>query len=372
MVYQIRGLIHNPNEDDMEIYAKESDNTSVRAILSGRPDQHCYDIDRAQSISYLMLKGMVGQREPDDLQLAIKSEIERIQEHRKKELEGSEALIFIAEGEAHVDFSGTNRETDDYVLGFDIIDKDALVSAYRDQINAALAALCLATERVPIQVKKLRGNVYLINELGKPVYSISGSASGEGYSSIQTTAEIIKEAKGQIKLIGKRALTKVYKLLTQAISRDNDELRRFMFGWAALETLIKNVFSEYEKLFVQSLLASDPATQAHRYFTRIREVMKGKYNIADQFVVVAACIGNGAVETDIQEFIRIKKVRDALFHDTSGADKGLPTTATVELLKKYLRLHIKHKGRLTTPSTQTEEIRTEEIREIRDTSPIIF
>lgn len=351
-VYQIRGLIHSPNEDDMEIYAKESDNASVRAILSGRPDLHCYDIDRAQAISYLKIKGMVGQEEPDDLQAAIKSEIERMQEHRKKELAGSEALIFVAEGEAPVDLSGPNIETDDYVLGFDIIDKNALASAYRDQINIALSALCLATERVSIQVKKLRGNVYLINDVGKPVYSISTSGSGEGYTAIQTTAEIVEDAKGQIKLNSKRALIKVYKLLAQAISRDNDELRRFMFGWAALETLINNVFSEYEKLFVQSLRGSDPANKAHRYFARMREVMKRKYNIAVQFEVVAACIGDAAVEADIHEFIKIKKVRDALFHDRTAPDNGLPTTVAVELLKKYLRLHMKNKGRLTTPSTQ--------------------
>jgi hypothetical protein len=351
--YQIRGLIHNPNEGDMEIYAKENDGVSVRAILTAKPDQYCYDIDRAQSIGYLMLTGMVGQRGTDDVNLEIKSGIERIRENRKKELQGSEAFIFIAEGETEVDFSHPNRETDDYVLGFDIINKDDIASAYRDQINATLSALCLVNDRVPIQVKKLRGDVYLINDIGKPVYSIGISASGEAYTSIQTTVEIINEAKGQIKSINKRALTKVCRLLTQAISRDNDDLRRFMFGWAALETLIKTVFSEYEKLFVQSLLASDIGNQAHRYFKRIREVMKGKYNIADKFVVVAACIGEEAVEKDIQEFIRIKKIRDAFFHDTSMAEKGLPTFEAVELLKKYLRLHIKYKDRLTKPSTQT-------------------
>jgi hypothetical protein len=351
-IYQIRGLIHNSDEGDIEIYAKENHGASVRAILTDQPDQYCYDIDRAQSIGYLMLTSMVGQRGTDDVKLEIKTEIERIRENRKKELQGLEAFIFIAEGETDVDFSHPNKETDDYVLGFDIINKDNIISPYRDQINAALVALCLATERVPLDVKHLRGDVYLINEISKPVYSIAFSGSGEGYPSIQTTAEIIKEAQGQIKLISKRPLTKVYRLLTQAISRDNDELRRFMFGWAALETLIKTVFSEYEKLFVQSLLEADPASQAGRYFKRIREVMKGKYNIADQFVVVAACIGEGPVEPDIQEFIRIKKIRDTLFHDTSVAEKGLPTVVTVELLKKYLRLHIRYKDRLTTPSTR--------------------
>lgn len=157
---------------------------------------------------------------------------------------------------------------------------------------------------------------------------------------------LLRKHRAKIKAVSKREM-KVYRLLAKAISRDNDDLRRFMFGWAGLEILIKIIFSEYEKVFVQNLLEADPARQAGRYFKRIRELMKGKYNIVDQFVVVASCIASSSAEIDIQEFSRIKKFRDSFFHDTSVAENVLPTVAAVELLKKYLRLHIKYKKRLT-------------------------
>jgi len=92
-VYQIRGLTHNPDENDIEIYTKESNDTWVKAILTGNSDQYCYDIDRALAIGYLMLKGMKGQRETD----AVNLEMVGIREHRKKEMQGAEALIFKAE-----------------------------------------------------------------------------------------------------------------------------------------------------------------------------------------------------------------------------------------------------------------------------------
>jgi hypothetical protein len=299
-----------------------------------------------------MLKSFVGQRATDDLRLEVETEIGRICERRKKELNASEILVFMAEGEAQADLSHPHRETDDYVVGFDVINKETIVDSHSDQVNAALAALCLATEHETIQIKHVRGDVYLINELGKPVYSFNFSGSGEAYSSRRTTVEVIKEAKGQAaKLMSKRSLSKVYRLLIQAISKDNDELQRFMFGWSAFEILINNVFSQYEKLFVQSLLDADPASHKHRYFNRIREVMKGKYNITDKFNVGVACIGDSSVETDIQEFIKIKKIRDALFHDKTVDETALPTFAIVELLKKYLRKHINYKGRLTKAST---------------------
>lgn len=335
VVYQIRGLTCSPNENDTVIDSKERTGHVVKSIITSNPDPYCNDLDRSLALGYLMLKSFVGQRETDD----VNREITGIQEARKKDLEGSLALIFIAEGDIVPDFSRPHRETADYVVGFDIINKEEIVSTYRDHINATIAALCLSLVGKSIQVKRLRSDVYLINEHDLPVYSMEFSDSGEMFSSTPITKDIIEDTQVQLKKSNKRALTKVNKLLTQAISRENDELRRFMFGWAGLEILITSVFKEYEKLFAQSLPGAELTSPTHRYFRRIREVMKGKYNIADQFVIVAACIGNEAVEADIEEFVRIKKIRDALFHDTSAAEKGLPSFEAIELLKKYLRLH---------------------------------
>lgn len=342
-VYQIRGLIHNPEKGDVEIYVKEN-NASVRAILTDKLDDYCYELDRAQSVGYLMLKSLVGQRESSDLRVEVETEIRRIRERRNKELEHSETLVFIAEGEAQADFSRPNRETDDYVLGFELVNKERIAEAHSDQVNAVLAALCLSTEHETIQIKRMRGDAYLINEAGKPVYSFDVSGSGEAFVSERTTDEVIKQAQSQAKSMSKHSLSRVYRLLVQAISRDNDKLRRFMFGWSALEILINKVFSDYEKLFIQNLLGADPASHTQRYFERIRDVMKGKYRIADKFVVVAACVSDDSVETDIQDFVKIKEVRDALLHGEPIDEESLPISETVGLLKKYLRRHINAKA----------------------------
>jgi hypothetical protein len=346
-LYQIRGLTHNPTDGDIQLYSKENDTISLKAVLTEKLDEYCYDIDRALSLGNFMLRGMNRQR---DENAQIEEDIENIRENRKKRIQGSETLMFIGEGETETDFNQELKETDDYILGFDILKKEDIVSLFKDDINSTLAAFCLASERVPLQIKHMGGGIFLINEQAKPIYSFSLTGSGEAYSSMPTTAELIKEAQGQIKAISKREV-KVYRLLAKAISRDNDDLRRFMFGWAGLETLIKIIFSEYEKVFVQNLLAADPSSQAGIYFKRIREVMKGKYNIVDQFVVVASCIASSSAEMDIKEFSRIKKIRDRFFHDTSVAENVLPTVAAVELLKKYLRLHMKYKKSLTKKSS---------------------
>lgn len=302
-IYQIRGLTHNPAEGDIQLYAKEKATISLKAILTDKPDPYCYDIDRALSLGNFILMGMIGQQ---DESAQLKEHIENIRKNRKNKIEGSEALIFIGEGETNADLNQPLREIGDYTLGFDIIKKEDIISLFRDDINSILAAFCLASERISFQVKHLGEGAFLIDEQGKPIYSFSLTGSAEAYSSMPTTPELVEEAKGQIKAVCKREL-KVYRLLAKAISRDNDDLRRFMFGWAGLETLIKIIFSEYEKVFVKNLLEADQTSQSGRYFKRVREVMKGKYNIADQFHVVASCISNSSAEMDIQEFIRINK-----------------------------------------------------------------
>ena len=254
-------------------------------------------------------------------------------------------MVVIASGETEPNFSSPNRETENFVLGFDVIQKEKINDIHGKQVDSALVALCLSTGQGSIQIKCLCNDVYLINENNKPVYSIGLSGSGEGYISIRTTDEFIRMAQSKIDtLFAEKALDRVNKLLVQAISEENDKLRRFMFGWSALEILINKVFSEYEKKFVQNLLGSDPANHMQKYFGRIRDVMEGKYRITDKFIIVAACISDTTIDSDIETFTSIKKKRDALIHGKDVEEATLPIQQTIVLLKKYLCSHIETKA----------------------------
>lgn len=343
-VYQIRGLTHAPGSGDTEIYTFEG-STSVKAFLSYDIDAQCYELDRARAISYLMLKGLAS-KSWDDSKPEIEAEITRIRENRRKNLEDAEALVVVATGETEPQFSDSIKETDEFVLGFDVVTKDELFDTHRSQANAAVTALCLATVHDIIQVKKLCEGVYLINESGKPVYSFSFSGGGEVYSSRRTTTEVTTKARSQAKTLAReKTLSRVNRLLVQAISRDNDKLRRFISGWSALEILVNKVFSEYEKLFIQNLIGTAPTGHTQRYFDRIRDVMQGKYRITDKFVIVAACLGdNESTESDIDDFESIKEKRDSLLHGNVIDESSLPINETIRLLKKYLSRHIDTKA----------------------------
>ena len=53
-LYQIRGLTHNPAEGAIQLYSKEHDTISLKAVLTDKPDPFCYDIDRALTLGNFM------------------------------------------------------------------------------------------------------------------------------------------------------------------------------------------------------------------------------------------------------------------------------------------------------------------------------
>ena len=114
-VYEIRGLNHPSGKGDITLYTKAGA-PSIKAILTDKPDAYCYDIDRAKSLGYFMLRGFAGQPASAETQLELENHINRIRENRKKQLGTSEALVFIAEGEVEADLSRPSVDRGDYML----------------------------------------------------------------------------------------------------------------------------------------------------------------------------------------------------------------------------------------------------------------
>jgi|GEM_PF-3354887 len=336
--YEIRGLNHTPGQADVTLFTKEGD-PSVSAILTDNPDKYCYEIDRAQCLGHFMLAGFTGQ--PSSVRLELENYILQVRVNRKRQFGTSEVLVFIAEGEIEADLSKSVADKGDYIIGFDIINKQQIAGSLSGEIEASLAGLCLAANHEMLQIKRLAQGAYLLSASEKPIYSFSMSCGGEAYTSRTTTDELIDQTRKYLSSLAiDTGLSRVYKLFIQSISIDNDVLRRFIFSWSALEILINKVFSKYEKLFVQNHLGDKPADQTHRYFNRIQDIPKDKYPLLDKFVVIATCIGNESVEGDIESFHKIKKTRDTFFHGEPMDEKSLPVSETIGLLKKYIRCHI--------------------------------
>lgn len=83
--YKIRGLIHDPNKGDVEIYTAPND-LSFKAILTGNVDNYCYELDRARALGYQMLRGFAGKLKSKDQKSEIEKKIDEIRKRRQKKL----------------------------------------------------------------------------------------------------------------------------------------------------------------------------------------------------------------------------------------------------------------------------------------------
>ncbi len=341
-IYKISGLTLAPDSGDTELYANADG--SFKAILSGNINSYCNEIDRSKALGYLMLRGMVGQDQGKDQTSILESEIAKIRESRNKEINSAAILIINAKGAIDANLTEQSNETADYIIGFDVFDKKQITTTYNHDVNAVLAALFLAAESENLQIIKVCQDAYLINPQGKPIYSISFSLSGEAYCSSRTTPGFIEKAQSlSCGLISEKYLPRVISLLMQAISKENDKFRRFIFAWSALEILINQVFSTYEKMFISKIVESAPSNYTEKYFSRINDVMKDKYRLTDKFVIITACFSENGADDDIALFKNIKEIRNNLFHGSIVDENTLPINDTVTLLKKYLGSHISRK-----------------------------
>jgi hypothetical protein len=149
------------------------------------------------------------------------------------------------------------------------------------------------------------------------------------------------EAESLIAALGKSELNRSVNLLAQSLDMAaEDKFKSFLFGWTALEILINKVFSEYEKAFLSAVSSESSVHGTSRYFERVTQVMRDKYRLVDKFGIIAAVLTAEESDHDIEEFERIKKVRDALLHGQDAPELSLLNVELRDLVSKYLRKHL--------------------------------
>ena len=80
------------------------------------------------------------------------------------------------------------------------------------------------------------------------------------------------------------------------------------------------------------------------HLKRIREVMGGKYRLADCFAVVAMMLDPVAADADLETFTTAKRQRDELLHGAVRDQHHFPTDAVISLARKYVALHLAATG----------------------------
>ena len=339
VIYRLEGISDNNLDSDKTIY--EDDTKGISIILSKDVNRHCLALDTGQAALYCIFNGIFGDKKIQELPSVIDAVVKKIQEERaSKEKTGAYAVIII-KGDAELDIKDSlHRETEQFRICFDAINKESIQSLHKDIIYSIVSSLAMTTEP-EYHAVKITSGTYFLDENEKPLYSFTMEGRGGRYiASKPIDSERENEINNIISLTSSNLQFKTpYRLFTQSLETTQDQLRSFIFGWTSLEILINKTFSTYEECFITNIADDHDSHGVTQFLTRIKDTMKDKYRLTDKFSLIASFLSEDA-EADIESFKRMKSLRDDISHGKEFNEEALPVEEIRKMVAKYLKGHL--------------------------------
>jgi len=336
--HKVLGVTLKPGDPDVPLY--ESPDEGLFVFMTGDLSNHYQLLDRQTALAVMLLSGKVKQPLPDDFQNQLLHEIGAVQKQRSGTSEGAANVVVQIRGDVEAAITGLRRDIADFILCFDAFDKKALASRLQPTVMSALAGLSIGG-RGDYDFEAISSGSYLINDDGKVIHSFTAEVgSVRAYVSAPLRDDQIARVRESIGLLKRSGeLARVAGLYAQSINRATDNFRAFVSAWSALEILIGKIFPIYHRELVSQLEEVSAAPGLKAYLTQVANVMKGKHTLTDRFAVISVFLDEGQGDAEIENFKRIKKVRDRLSHGEDVSDEALPTIEVQKLFEKYLSNH---------------------------------
>lgn len=315
----------------------------VTATITTNPEPHFLHIDKAGALATQLLKGLFAPAKEGSPEERLAAEIEAVKARRAEQTADGVFLLFEGEKDVPPPEFTARKDTEEFAICLDAVDKTEIRAAFRPFVNAALAALSMSlAPNADRQVERIGEAVYLVDlESGKPIYAFTMSGGSVRVSiAAPLTPEVIAAAGGRVsKLVHDKTMGRPTRLANTSFGPGTDALQAFIAAWSALEIFVNASFEAlYEARWFDIMESGAPAA-AKPVFERFKDVMSDKYRLADKFLIIAAVLGADAATADAEEFRKLKGTRDDLLH-ASEIPTHLPTEAVQKLLLKYMRLHL--------------------------------
>ena len=337
---RLYGWKHPDDSGNITFY--ESGDGSIKAVLSNDIDSMLYEIDKANAVGCLLLKGFVGQLPEESREKLLIEEIERFKNERKKKVGKGECLIITIQGDCEASLEGVKRGKDGYAFGFDLIDKNKIKERYKDSIASIVTSASLINKE-DYRYAKLTEGLYFIDEKEIPHYSITFSLTSNAFVSSDTPNDIKEGAgKDSFKRIFKdKEMEKVRRLYFRACDSDVEPLIAFILSWTALEMFIGKVFPNYEEELFCHLLRDLSGSSIKKYFDKLRNIIKkeNRLRLLDKFTVIAYCLYPDTADDDIKEFSKLNGIRNDLLHENKTKDNSFPVKEVIKVFSRYFPAH---------------------------------
>ncbi|MDP3196284.1 hypothetical protein [Tabrizicola sp.] len=221
--------------------------------------------------------------------------------------------------------------------------------AHKEEIDSAKLAIAFESEH-PSRFEKFTDGIYLSDTEGRPTYSVTFKFNARAHVSSPFTERAATQASRRYLLVsGHGELRSVCRLYAQMAENENEPLKAFLFGWSAVEILVSKVFVAFENEFMSPLLDGAQARLRQRFLSRVQEVMKDKYRLVEKFTCVTVALFPHSADTDVdsylEQFKRLKGLRDKLLHGQDVPEDTLPVHELAGLLRRYVLAFLERTAR---------------------------
>jgi hypothetical protein len=316
--------------------------------LTTNPEPFCFHLDRANALATQLLKGLFGTEQAGTPEERLDAQLEEVRANRQKQSKNGVFVIFEGSGDIESPDFKTRRDANEYAVCFDAYDKEEVRERFRPALHGILAAIGLSLpERADTQIEKVGDVSYLVeSQSGKYIYSFTAKFGGAKLTlSSSLSKEGLEHAQERaLAFPNEGTLAKVANLLIESQEIRTNELRAFIAAWSALEIFVTATFKAVYEERLYRLLSSNVPASIVPYIARLKSVMNDKHRLNDKFLVLASILDSVSAEADASVFRRLKSARDGLFHASETATERYPVEDTQKILRKYLDLHLGHRG----------------------------
>jgi hypothetical protein len=207
-----------------------------------------------------------------------------------------------------------------------------------DVLPSLLAGLATSFSTCEHAVKFLEAEraFYGVTSDSQTVLDFQDSGWASGYVSSRLSADEAVERVGSAMSIAAGIRPKVARFFHLGLNED-DPLKRFLYFFLAIEIETHATFSTIDHAQHMSALVHPPARAAittQEFFNAQRERWT---NLRDRFVWCVLCTWSHLSDPDVQDFKRLKKIRDDIAHGSVS----IPPAGATELAEKLAtKLHL--------------------------------
>lgn len=322
-------------EDDIDtIELLKNDHFSF--VVTKNPDPLLEELDKSKLAPWLFIS--------HDFYKKIPFTLQHRKEQRKAKIKNHPVLIFQAEDDIEIEFKHSHHHINDFIINIWDDHEIDTQKRYQKIIESMKLSISLGTNNYTRFIHLTEG-LFLYNNSGDVIYNLLFDMKVGDLAPAPFSNELHQKINSCYNdVMEDNEIDSVIRLFSQMSEYDDDKLKAYLFGWNAFEIFISKAFNKYEQDFLSPLINADQPDLRKRFTDRFREVMKDKYKLGDKFVVVTAVLFPGISEKEsnsyYKRFMKLKKLRNNIFHGQAFQEENLPVRELSVLLRQYIKAHI--------------------------------